>query len=64
MYCSLPPRLLAFIKVCLDSGTSFVRITGSWEVEHYCDTFTFIMESAVHLPAQKDVTSIECRGKD
>ena len=57
MYGTLPPRLLAFIKVCLDSRTTFVRITGSLELGHNCDTFTSIMESTVHLPVQKDVAS-------
>jgi len=64
MYGTLTPRLLAFIKVCLDSVTTFVCISGSLELGHYCDTFRSIMESTVHLPVQKDVTSIECTGKD
>jgi len=50
---------MAFIKVCLDSGTTFVYITGSLELGHYCDTFRSVMESTVHLPVQKDVTSID-----
>jgi hypothetical protein len=62
MYGTLPQRLLAFIKVCLDSGTTFIRITCSCEVGHLY--YVYIMESTVHLPVQKDVTSIESRGKE
>ena len=64
MYGTLPPRLLAFIKVCLDSGTMFVCIIGSLELGHYCDKFRSIMGSTGHLPVKQRVTSIECRGKD